>query len=527
MIDLDLDLVVVLVVLTSLAMSALRWLRVAQREHYVPGRVRAVERLWLSRSVRDVVLGLVATALAAVACVLPLREGVGTWATLLALPAALIAAVLPWGLSLRGRTSKLAWTGRLRRLAVGWAVGVLAIGAGLWWLAGAGATALLAVSVPATTDAALWVMERVERRLSAPFVARAQRRLARVHPQVVAVTGSYGKTSTKGYIAHLLATSRTVVASPASFNNRLGLSRAVNDHLVDGTEVFVAEMGTFGPGEIRELCKLFPPDIAVITTIGEAHLERMRTREVVLAAKSEITERAATVVLPVDDPALRALAERCRAAGKRVVTCSVVERDGAAAPDADIVVDAGAGRVIVTAPEGPVVLELGDPVPHPVNLAVAVGVAVALGVDPSSLASRLRGLPRAAHRAEVHAGAGVAVIDDTYNANPIGARAALEEAAALADERGASLVVVTPGIVELGRVQAERNADFAEVAARAGARVVVVGRTNRAALVAGARRGGGVPDVVDRREQAVTLATSVAGERGVVLYENDLPDHYP
>ena len=67
------DLVVVLVVLASLAVSALRWLRVAQREHYVPGRVRAIEGLWLSRSVRDVVLGLVAAVLAAVACVYPLR----------------------------------------------------------------------------------------------------------------------------------------------------------------------------------------------------------------------------------------------------------------------------------------------------------------------------------------------------------------------------------------------------------------------------------------------------------------------
>ena len=98
--------------------------------------------------------------------------------------------MLPWGLSVRGRTSKLAWTHRLRRLATGWAVLVLVIGAGLWWQVGAGATALLAVSVPATTDAALWVMERVERRLSAPFVAKARRRLARVHPEVVAVTGS-------------------------------------------------------------------------------------------------------------------------------------------------------------------------------------------------------------------------------------------------------------------------------------------------------------------------------------------------
>ncbi len=532
------DVVVLVGVAAAVVVGGVRWLRVAQREHYVPGRVGVIAALWLSRSRLDVALALVATALAVVATIAAVTGPEAL--ALLALPAAAIGALVPVGLSLRGRTSKLAWTGRLRRLAVGWAVLLVAFAAVLWWTLGAGATVLVVVvyPLPLTLDVALRVMDRVERWLSAPFVAQARRRLARVHPQVVAVTGSYGKTSTKGYIAHLLATSRSVVASPASFNNRLGLSRAVNDHLVDGTEVLVAEMGTFGPGEIRELCKLFPPDIAVITTVGEAHLERMGTHERILAAKSEITEHARTVVLPVDTAELAGLADRCEADGKRVVRCSVVSSGGAAAPGADVVgdvvVDPAAGQIRVrtggdTSVGGAalVTLDIGEAVPHPVNLAVSVGVALALDVEPASLVSRLHGLPRAAHRAEVHAGAGVAVIDDTYNANPIGAEAALVEAAELAIQRGGPLVVVTPGIVELGHVQRERNAAFARSAAQAGAHLVVVGRTNRAALVAGAREGGATPDVVDRREQAVRLATSVAGERGVVLYENDLPDHYP
>lgn len=512
------DLVVLVVVVASLAVGALKWLRVAQREHYVSGRVRLIAALWRSRSWLDAALDAVSVLLAFAAAVAVFAEGTAwTVLTLLAVPAALIGAVVPLRMSLRGRTSRLAWTGRLKRLALAWAVGILVLGGALWWALGSGATGVLAVTVPLTVDLALAVMDRVEKRLSAPFVAKAQQRLARVRPTVVAVTGSYGKTSTKGYVAHVLATSRSVVASPASFNNRLGLSRAVNDHLVDGAEVFVAEMGTFGPGEIRELCGLFPPDVAVITTIGEAHLERMGSREVIAAAKAEITERARTVVLPLDDPLLVRVADRCRADGKRVLTVST--QGGVA----DVVVDLDAGEVRV----GEVTLSVPDGVPHAVNLGVAVAVAVALDVDPATLGPRLRGLPRAAHRAEVHAGPGVAVVDDTYNANPVGARAALAEAAALAAERDAPLVVVTPGIVELGPVQAERNADFALAAAQAGAHVIVVGRTNRAALVAGAREGGADPVVVATRERAVPLATAAAGERGVVLYENDLPDHYP
>src|SRR5690606_6637190 len=125
---------------------------------------------------------------------------------------------------------------------------------------------------PLLMDLALIPMNAVEKKLSNKYLVSARKRLNQVKPTVVAITGSYGKTSTKGYVGHVLDGSFAVVASPASFNNLMGLSRAVNDRVVPGTEVFIAEMGVYGPGEIRELSKSFPPDIAAITTIGEAHL---------------------------------------------------------------------------------------------------------------------------------------------------------------------------------------------------------------------------------------------------------------
>ena len=161
-------------------------------------------------------------------------------------------------------------------------------------------------------------------------------------PTVVAITGSFGKTSTKQHVAHLLAGSRTVVASPASFNNRAGLARAINEQLLPGTDVFVAEMGTYGQGEIAELCRWCPPSIAVITAIGPVHLERFKSEEAIVAAKSEITETAHTVVLNVDNPHLAALADRLAAAGtKSVVRCSAVDTA------ADVCVEAARGVATV------------------------------------------------------------------------------------------------------------------------------------------------------------------------------------
>ena len=260
---------------------------------------------------------------------------------------------------------------------------------------------LAALAVPVLVDLACLVTGPVERRLATHFVDEAAARLARVDPTVVAVTGSYGKTSTKGHIAHLVRPSRTVVATPASFNNRAGLARAVNEHLADGTEVFVAEMGTYGPGEIADLCRWCPPDVAVITAIGPVHLERFGTEERIVEAKSEILVTASDVVLAVDDPRLAAVADRAEAQGKRVRRCSAFD------DSADVSVvrhDEWHPEVSVWADGDLLAEHLALPTGvQPSNLACAVAVALVLGVEPSAIGQRLADLPPVDHRLQARA----------------------------------------------------------------------------------------------------------------------------
>ena len=499
---------------TALALSTVRWLRVAQREHYIAPWVGVIEGVWLRTRPLSLVLWLVAMVLTVLAVVAQFT----TWQLALGLPVAfVILAFFPLGLSYKGRSSKLAWTPRLKRLLAAWLVVTLVIAGGLYLLIGLAGLAVALLLAPQLMDLSLAIMAPIEKRLSRKYLVSARKRLKQVAPKVVAITGSYGKTSTKGYVAHLLSGAFSTVASPASFNNLMGLSRAVNDRVVPGTEVFVAEMGIYGEGEIRELSQSFPPDVAAITTIGEAHLARMGSREVIFRAKSEITERAGTVVLPIDDPLLLGLAETCRAQGKTVITVSTD-------PDnqADVVVADNTVTVALAGqkPERAPVSVSG--VGHAVNLAVAVGIATALGVPLSQLAGRLASLPDSAHRAEVQqAASGVTIIDDTYNSNPVGAARAVEGAAAIAGDN--PLIVVTPGMVELGSVQRDRNRAFAAQVRDAGGQLFAIGHTNRKALLDGA------PDarLFARRELAVAAALDQAGDRGVILYENDLPDHYP
>jgi UDP-N-acetylmuramoyl-tripeptide--D-alanyl-D-alanine ligase len=503
------------------ALGGVRFLRVAQREHYVAGAAgRFAKRWWVE-------VGPPANRLLAGAAAGFL---VGSWWWW---PAAVLVvacgAAGPVGLGLRGRTAPLAWTRRLRTLAGVWAglqLGGIGLGAALWvaWSRGAGAVvvAAAALGVPWVVDLALAATAPLERRLVAPYVRRAAARLRQVAPVVVAITGSYGKTTTKGYVAHLAGGRLAVVATPRSFNNRAGVARAVNEHLEPGTQVFVAEMGTYGPGEIAELCSWVRPRISVITAIGPVHLERFGAEARIVAAKSEILAAAEVAVLNVDSPPLRELAGRLAASGRRVVRCS--GGGAGAGGEAEVVVTAEGGSLVVRA-GGEVLAKADGLVAAPSNVACAVAVALELGVPADEVAARLPWLPSAPNRLTVEtAPGGFTIIDDTFNSNPAGARWALGSLCRHAAD-GGRRVVVTPGMVELGPIQARENAAFGAAAARAATDLVIVGRTNRRALLAGA--GAAATVLVDTRDEAVAWVREHLGPGDAVLYENDLPDHYP
>lgn len=472
--------------------AGLRWLRIAQREHYHSGSVaRFAWRWWTTGGVNLLLIG--ATLVGVIGSL---------WSVWLGFLVA-VAQVGPLGLSVRGTTSTLAWTPRLRRLAV-----VVGVGVSGAYLAGGLAdspfvVAMALAGLPFITDLSLAVLAPLEARLGSKWVEKAARRLQTVGADVVAITGSYGKTTTKSYVAHLVGGSRRILASPASFNNRMGLARAINENLAPGTEVFIAEMGTYGPGEIAELCEWIPPKVAALVAIGPVHLERFKTVQRIVDAKAEILDRAEVGVICVDSPLLAELA-RVRSATMRIIQVSA-EGDR-------VRLD---GQVVATVPQ-----DVFGP-----NLAVALGIGVALGLDSEALASRVGDLPVAEHRQSVSkSDAGFTIIDDTFNSNPAGAERAL---GLIERWSGKTRVVVTPGMVELGPVQDEENRRFAAMAASISDHLIIVGKTNRHALRQGAANGKASVTVVDSREQAVAWVLDNLGPGDAVLYENDLPDHYP
>jgi UDP-N-acetylmuramoyl-tripeptide--D-alanyl-D-alanine ligase len=517
--------VTVVAAVLAAALSGVRWLRVAQREHYLPGAVLRFARRWWDRDALHVIAATGAVAAAA-------GEG---FVVGIGLVGAAVTAAGPLGLGLRGRTGRLRWTRRMMTVAAfaaaeyGTAVGVAAALGGMR-LAGTVAVAG-AVASPVLVEIALLADRPLEWVVARRYVRRAAEKLGRVAPVVVGITGSYGKTSTKAYAAHLASGTFRVVASPRSFNNRAGLARAVNETLADGTDVFIAEMGAYGAGEIADLVSWLRPRVSAITAIGPVHLERFGTLERTVAAKREIFTGAETAVVNVDDERLGPIVAELAAEGLRVIRCSSQD---ATADVAVVTGERGAGLHVEGAIAGGFALDRARPLAL-TNVACAVGIALALSVPVDEIATRLRSLPVVEHRLQVATSpAGVTVLDDTFNSNPAGARLALATLAT-STASGGRRVVVTPGMVELGPQQRDENAAFARDATRVATDLVVVGLTNRRALLAGAavaRESAGAPGgvrvtTVPSRDAAVAWIRRELRAGDAVLYENDLPDQYP
>jgi UDP-N-acetylmuramoyl-tripeptide--D-alanyl-D-alanine ligase len=440
---------------------------------------------------------------------------------------------------------ELVYTPRMRRLLATTAVAALLVAAAECvaiqiapvWLAAALATAL-SIGVPiaamALIAAANVLNAPVEARVRRGFLRQARDRLDRFHPLVLAVAGSYGKTSTKHILAHMLGQYGPTLATPKSFNTLMGVSRTVNEVLEESHRTFIVEMDAYAPGEIASICALVRPQHALLTSVGPQHLERFGTVARIAAALYETIDAlppAGFAVVYGGEEQTRALAARARAAGREVVIYGI---DGEA-PSLDVVAenvqitgtgsrftwrwDAEGLRHDLTVPL------LGR---HQVlNVSAALAAVHRLGLPLQPALDALASLRPVDHRLQpVPTGNAITVIDDSYNANPVGVHNGLEVLAQL--EAGAR-ILVTPGLVELGEVEDAENRRYGEHAAHVCDHVIVMDARPARALRDGLRAGG-MPDERVHLVRSLAEATAVIGRVATagdaVLFANDLPDTY-
>ena len=395
-------------------------------------------------------------------------------------------------------------------------------------LLGGAAVSLLAPPIAAGANLLLWPVEEAFRRY---YLADARRVLLRHGPTVLAVAGSYGKTSTKEFLATILAARYSVLKPPGSFNTPMGLSRVIREQLQPTHEVFVAELGDYVPGDIRFLCDLVSPKIGVLTTIGPEHLERFKTMENVARAKEELVEALppdGVAVVNQDDPLVRAIGDRGEARGLRVVRYGLRE-PGAAVRATDVRTTRAGLRFTVAADgNGEAEFEVGVLGRHNVaNVLAAAAAALEMGMSLVEIAAAARSIAPVEHRLQPIQGAGgVLVIDDAYNSNPKGAAEALD---VLGELEGGKKVLVTPGMIELAEREEAENRAFGRKAADVCDEVILVGPERARPVLAGLREQGFPAErthVVGSLDEATARLHGMIGPGDVVLFENDLPDQY-
>jgi UDP-N-acetylmuramoyl-tripeptide--D-alanyl-D-alanine ligase len=281
--------------------------------------------------------------------------------------------------------------------------------------------------------------------------------------QVIGVTGSTGKTSTKDLLLALLAPHRRTVASRANFNTEIGVPLEILAAPAD-TEVLVLEMAMRGAGQIAELAAVAEPDVGVIVSIGPVHLELLGTIEAIAAAKAELIaalKPSGTAVLPAGEPLLEP--------HRRTDLTTITFGDGGAVR---LVRSEGEHEVEIDLDGRPVVLEVPFRQAHlRRNLLPAAAAALAVGVVPSGRVELELTAGRGQH---VALPGGVTLLDGCYNANPMSTRAALEDLAQTVERTpGARSVAVLGDMRELGPRERDFHLELGEEAARSGVELLV------------------------------------------------------
>lgn len=370
------------------------------------------------------------------------------------------------------------------------------------------------------------INEPTEEIIRRHYVNIAKNKLRESDVIKIGVTGSFGKTSVKEILKTVLSQKYRVLATPSSFNTPMGITLTAKD--LDGThDVFIAEMGARSKGDVKELCDIIKPDIGVITGINNQHLESFGTIENIKKTKYELMENLpenGKGFFSSDSEGARELFGICN----REKYCAGVENHGNTVYATDIVTDSkGVEFTLNIEGEEPVTCRtvlLGTN--NVSNICLAAAVASKMGLTAEEIARGINRLQSVKHRLElVPNNKNIVIIDDSYNSNEDGVRAAMETLSCFDGRK----IVVTPGLVELGKMENVVNFRFGKMLAESADIVIVVGKHNAEMLINGLTEGGILKENIlfaKNLSKGNEILNGILKEGDVVLFENDLPDNY-
>ncbi|WP_337664408.1 UDP-N-acetylmuramoyl-tripeptide--D-alanyl-D-alanine ligase [Suilimivivens sp.] len=387
-----------------------------------------------------------------------------------------------------------------------------------------------------------WINRPVEGMINQHYINDAKKKLRSVPDlTVIGVTGSYGKTSVKYYLDTLLKEHFEVLITPESYNTPMGVVKTIRSSLKPSHQIFICEMGARHVGDIKEICDIVHPEHGIITSVGPQHLETFFNMDNIVNTKFELADALPEVgllFLNGDNEYIRNHSGKYKNkifyttgewAKARELESQIEEGEVSQYyQTGDVKLSRTGTEFTVTAPDGEKetfqMRLLGEH--NVINVAGAVAVANTLGIPLKQLKVPVRRIQPVAHRMQLLERGNFTIIDDAFNSNPVGSRAAVETLKQFEGVR----ILITPGMVELGEKEEEYNYKFGTYAADCCDYILLVGEKHTAPIHKGVLESGFSQErcrVFEKLEDALSFAYSIKAEgHKFILLENDLPDNY-
>ena len=380
--------------------------------------------------------------------------------------------------------------------------------------------------IPVFFAAALLVWP-VEKLISELYFRDARRKLDSMRGLTkVAITGSYGKTSVKNIIGHILNAYTPTLISPRSFNTPMGLTITIRNQLSPDYRVFVAEMGSRHLGDINELCRLVHPKIGVISSVGPQHLDTFKSLENVKKGKYELIQN-----LPQDGHAFfqddQSIVRDMYQQTTLAKTLVSLYDEAADIYVFDIHVDSRGSRFKIRFQDEDeldcATVLLGE---HNIkNIALSAAVCRYLGMPSELICRMISSIEAIKNRMEIINAGRYTIINDAFNSNPVGSKEAVNVLAKFPSRK----IIITPGMVELGKDESTLNEAFGKHIGEHVDIAILIGKKRTEPIKRGILSAQFPAErlyVVSDLKESTTLLNSIVQDGDVVLYENDLPDNY-
>jgi len=374
------------------------------------------------------------------------------------------------------------------------------------------------------------VLAPVEKSINYYYYRDAARKIgAMPRLKVIGITGSYGKTSTKHIVQKILAQKFNVLMTPGSYNTTMGVVLTIRKMLSPLHDLFITEMGAKKVGDITEICQLVKPTYGILTSIGPQHLETFKTLDNVQKTKYELIRALppeGMSFLNSDDPLIMDGWERYGQQGIRYITYGI---DGDKAEIQAKNIRYSEEGMDFTAVKGEQEYSFSTKLlgKHNLyNILAGISLGFALGMDYKSIYAGVRELTPIEHRLQIKRKADHVIVDDAYNANPVGTKMALEVLQLIS---GNKKILITPGMIELGSQEYELNKTFGRQAAQVCDYIILVGEKQTKPLQDGLRELNYPQEkycIVKDIFAAFQHLEIIREKNDIILIENDLTDDY-